>query len=568
MKVSIHKKILLCSLLPVCVLGMVVIIIMQTYVKNSIIDEVKKSLQGTAVATLAAYDQNFGTYIQAENGDIWKGSYNISQSENLVDMIKEKSGTDVTFFYGSQRVMTSAFDKNGQRILGSPAGEKIAEHVLKNGEDYFSDNISVDGTAYYGYYVPVYQTDDKSAPIGMVFAGINKDETLGSVLRITGSVVILVLVIMAFCGIVTGLLAVSITRALKKSINNVQQVASGKLNIEIDNRIIRRKDEVGDLSRAIRSLKEELKKIIGGINNSADRLSDASDALELTSHETVKNISNVKNAVDVITEGAASQAENIRSASDNIGHMGSLITETGKEANDLNVSADKMKASSDRAAVTIEELRAISEEVKTAVSTIVEQTHQTNESARRIKEASDFISDIAEETNLLSLNASIEAARAGEAGRGFAIVAAQIQKLAEQSNNASGSIDEIVNALIHNSEQAVVTMSQMQDVMNRQNAHIEGTEKTVSEVAEEIKASVQSIRSIKNKAKELENARTEIVNTISVLSGIAEDNVASTEETNAVITEVAERFRDVEEAAANLRNTADMLVQNMGDFKE
>lgn len=568
MKVSIHKKILLCSLLPVCVLGIVVIIIMQTYVKNSIIDEVKKSLQGTAVATLAAYDQNFGTYIQAENGDIWKGSYNISQSENLVDMIKEKSGTDVTFFYGSQRVMTSAFDKNGQRILGSPAGEKIAEHVLKNGEDYFSDNISVDGTAYYGYYVPVYQTDDKSAPIGMVFAGINKDETLGSVLRITGSVVVLVLVIMAFCGIVTGLLAVSITRALKKSINNVQQVASGKLNIEIDNRIIRRKDEVGDLSRAIRSLKEELKKIIGGINNSADRLSDASDALELTSHETVKNISNVKNAVDVITEGAASQAENIRSASDNIGHMGSLITETGKEANDLNVSADKMKASSDRAAVTIEELRAISEEVKTAVSTIAEQTHQTNESARRIKEASDFISDIAEETNLLSLNASIEAARAGEAGRGFAIVAAQIQKLAEQSNNASGSIDEIVNALIHNSEQAVVTMSQMQDVMNRQNAHIEGTEKTVSEVAEEIKASVQSIRSIKNKAKELENARTEIVNTISVLSGIAEDNVASTEETNAVITEVAERFRDVEEAAANLRNTADMLVQNMEDFKE
>lgn len=568
MKVSIHKKILLCSLLPVCVLGIVVIIIMQTYVKNSIIDEVKKSLQGTAVATLAAYDQNFGTYIQAENGDIWKGSYNISQSENLVDMIKEKSGTDVTFFYGSQRVMTSAFDKNGQRILGSPAGEKIAEHVLKNGEDYFSDNISVDGTAYYGYYVPVYQTDDKSAPIGMVFAGINKDETLGSVLRITGSVVILVLVIMAFCGIVTGFLAVSITRALKKSINNVQQVASGKLNIEIDNRIIRRKDEVGDLSRAIRSLKEELKKIIGGINNSADRLSDASDALELTSHETVKNISNVKNAVDVITEGAASQAENIRSASDNIGHMGSLITETGKEANDLNVSADKMKASSDRAAVTIEELRAISKEVKTAVSTIAEQTHQTNESARRIKEASDFISDIAEETNLLSLNASIEAARAGEAGRGFAIVAAQIQKLAEQSNNASGSIDEIVNALIHNSEQAVVTMSQMQDVMNRQNAHIEGTEKTVSEVAEEIKASVQSIRSIKNKAKELENARTEIVNTISVLSGIAEDNVASTEETNAVITEVAERFRDVEEAAANLRNTADMLVQNMEDFKE
>ena len=110
----------------------------------------ENSLKGTAIATQAAYDQNAGTYLQTENGDIWKGSYNISQSENLVDTIKQESGMDVTFFYGSQRIMTSAVDKNGDRILGSPAGDKVVEKVLNGGEEYFSNNVSMDGTIYYG----------------------------------------------------------------------------------------------------------------------------------------------------------------------------------------------------------------------------------------------------------------------------------------------------------------------------------------------------------------------------------------------------------------------------------
>ena len=108
MKLTIRKKLLLCTLVPVCVLGGIIVFVASTFLKDSIISQVEKSLQGTAVATLAAYDQNTGNYLQAENGDIWKGSYNISQSENLVDTIKNESGMDVTFFYGEKRIMTSA----------------------------------------------------------------------------------------------------------------------------------------------------------------------------------------------------------------------------------------------------------------------------------------------------------------------------------------------------------------------------------------------------------------------------------------------------------------------------
>lgn len=567
MRLTIRKKLLLCSILPISVLGIIIVFMSLTFLRNSIINQVENSLRGTAAATLAAYDQNSGTYLVAENGDVWKGGYNISNSEKLLDTIKEKSGMDVTFFYGNKRIMTSIKDQSGERILGSPAGSKIEEMVLQNGKEYFSKNVSVDGVMYFGYYVPVFQGDDSNEPVGMVFAGINKNETLYSVLSIVFYMTVIVLVI-AIIGIVgAGLISNTISRVLKYEITSLEYLAMGNLNVQIDKKNLQRKDEIGDLSRAIDTLKTDLRSVIGGISESTNLLISSSDSLEQTSHQTFENMDYVMQSVDTITTSAISQAKDTKSASDNITHMGNLIIETGSEADLLNKNADKMLIVSDKTTFAIEELKKISEEVGSSVNIIAELTEQTNESAKTIREAAEFISGIADETNLLSLNASIEAARAGEAGKGFAVVADEIQKLAVQSNEASSRIDRIVNTLIVDAEHVVDSMEQMKSVIGKQNEYIKSTEESVSEVMEEINESIEKIRNIEKRTQDLETARKEMMGMIAGLSDIADSNVVNTQETSKVINDVSDRFKKVEESAVNLRVTADILEQNMKNFK-
>ena len=567
MRMDLKKKILSVAILPILLLGTVTIIITLTQTKNALINEVQDSLRGTAAATLAAYDQNAGNYLRAENGDVWKGGYNISKSENLLDNIKEKTGMDVTFFYGKERIMTSAKDSNGERILGSPAGDVIVEKVLQDGEEYFSSAVSLDGTMNYGYYIPVYQKGTNTNPIGMIFVGTDKEvknATINSILRI---VIFSVIAVVMVCIVIAVIISMSITRSLKKGIGAVQKVAAGELGNPIDKTMLDRKDEIGDLAISIDTLQKALRDIITKIAQSTDKLAFEADALGATANETNSTMKQVENAVSSITGNISEQAKTTKSTTENIVLMGEQIGVTSSEVGLLNQNADRMRQSSEQATTTIKQLRQINSEVEKSIETITAQINVTNDSAQRIRAATEMITSIAEETNLLSLNASIEAARAGENGRGFAIVATQIQKLAEQSNESSHMIEEITNDLINNAGETVDIMSKVHEIIDSQSHNMMETEKIVAEVMDGIGTSLEKIEQIESTTVLLEDSRNRIVQAVEGLSEIAQQNAANTQETCAQTIEVSNTFERIEDSALQLKEIADDLSNTVKYFR-
>ena len=567
MKMNLRNKILSIVVLPLCLLGIVTIIITITQTRSSLIEEVKDSLRGTAAATLAAYDQNSGEYLKAENGDVWKGGYNISKSDKLLDNIKEQSGMDVTFFYGSQRIMSSAKDANGQRILGSPAGDVIVQKVLQNGEEYFSSRVSLDGVLNYGYYIPVYQKGAGGSPIGMIFVGTNKKDKDQAIDRILKTVIFSVLAVVAICIFVAVSISMSITGSLQKGIGVVQKVAQGELGTAIDTKLLGRKDEIGDLAKAIETLQQALLNIISKISNSSEQITRAADDLGVTANETNSTMKQVECAVSSITGNISEQAQSTKSTTDNIVLMGEQIGITSSEVNLLNQNADLMRRSSEQATTTIQQLRQINTEVENSIETINRQIHLTNDSAQKIRAATEIIASIADETNLLSLNASIEAARSGESGRGFAVVAAQIQKLAEQSNNSSRAIEKITNDLINNSAETVAIMSNVHEIISSQSQNMIETEQIVAEVMSGIGTSLERIEQIESSTVMLEDSRNRIVQAVEGLSEIAQQNAASTQETCAQTVEVSNTFAELEGSAKQLMDIAEDLSNTMKYFR-
>ncbi len=329
----------------------------------------------------------------------------------------------------------------------------------------------------------------------------------------------------------------------------------------------KRKDETGQMSKALSELREQLIKAFSQIQNQSNILYKASDVLLTSASESSESIAQVENAIGEVATGATSQAEETQKASENVILIGDMIEETGKQVNHLNDNAKTMQEASDRAINTLKQLDDTNSRTRQAIDRIYEQTHTTNVSALKIKDATAMITSIAEETNLLSLNASIEAARAGEQGKGFAVVADQIQKLAEQSNKSAKQIEAIIESLITDSEDAVKIMDSVKMIIEEQSNNVENTGAGFVAVKDGIDVSINRVNEISRNIDKIDTARINVVEVVQNLTAIAEENAATTQETSASTVEVSATMQNMTEQTEKLKEIADQLEQSMVSFK-
>lgn len=528
-------------------------------------DLVKREISGIARSLRQTYLATEGNEKFVMKGDnLYKGNTMLSGNYKLVDQLKNEQEVEVSLFFGDVIEVTTLKDESGKREINTKMSSEVYD-TLKKGEEYFATNVDVLGTDYYGYYVPLYQPGTKEFA-GSVFCGRTQNQVTQSLRNTIISMAVVMLVIFLAAFIIVLFMVKSIVKSIDGAVSNLGNVAKGALQFEMKPVLLERGDEVGDIARAIQSLIHSLREILTNITSSAKALDGFSNQFAESFANITDSVDSVNTAVEEIASGATSQADETMSANQQVAEMGQALEETSANVENLHASSEKMEEYNETAGSNLEELNAISEQTKQSVIEVQKQTDLTNQSAKQIKEATELITDIAAQTNLLSLNASIEAARAGEHGKGFAVVADEIRALSEQSRQSAEKIVEIVDTLLVNSDTSVQTMSKVMDKIGVQNDKLSETSQMFNLLQNEIGTVADAIEKIRKQAEALEDKKNKVTSIVDGLAAIAEENAASTEETSASMLEFNEILSVCTKATGELRKLSEELAENTKHF--
>lgn len=290
------------------------------------------------------------------------------------------------------------------------------------------------------------------------------------------------------------LLAQAISGALRKTVNKIRLLSEGNLNIDIPEKYLRRKDEIGDISRALENLVSQFREVILGVQRESNQISEISKNLEATSNQ--------------MAQGSNEQAEFVEEISSTMEQVSATINQNAENAQQTNK---------------------ISREANTRLNEVSEKSRKVIEANKTITDRINQINEIALQTNILALNAAIEAARAGDAGKGFAVVATEVQMLAEKSKTVGNEIVELTQSAYKRASNAGEVMSETIPKMKK-------TSNLVSEI---------SISS-----EEQSKGANQVNESIQQLNTLAQQSAASSEELAASATELKSQSERLKKSIA------------------
>ena len=516
--------------------------------------EIKSEVQ-SAIAVVQGY------YDQYKNGDLSEKEAQELAKEAVRAMRYRDDGSGYMWIDGTDYTLImhpilADQEGNNRYDLTDQNGVKIIQNIMKSAdagggynEFYFTkaDGVTVAPKVAYsekfepwdwvittGNYV-----DDMNAEMKETENNMDKEfTTMITSFVISGVIILIIAMVIAF------IFGKRLTLGIKKVEGNLQKTASGNLSFEIDSKLLGRADEIGSIARSLNGVKESLASMIGSVSTTGDKLMDSSEKFSQKFANITESIQNANTAIEELAQGATSQASETEIVNNKITELGNVIGVEKEDVGRLGESVSAMMEYSTGASESIQTLYKIAEVTTNAIEIVYDQTNKNNESAANINKAVEIIKELAEQTNLLSLNASIEAARAGEAGKGFAVVAEEIRNLAEESSNSAAEIEGIVKDLTGNIEISVNKMHEVSKNVQEQGSRLEETKEAFSHLYKEIQIVENAAKEIGGQTEVLDSLKQVVADAVNSLASVVQENAASTEETSASMQLLADAIEE------------------------
>ena len=524
--------------------------------QNGFSKALEMKAQSDANALMEIINYRYAGNWNLREGVLYKGETKINDAAEIVDELAKVTGGKVTFFDGDTRVATNVKDASGARQVGTKASASVIDHVLKSGEN-FLGTADILGEKHHAAYLPL--KDNSGKILGMFFVGVSVHEMDDVFNSLITSIIIAMAIIVAVSAVLSGVFVGKLLGTLDEVVQATDKIANGDLRIA--DLQVTSNDEIGTLAKEINAMKHKLKNILSNIAESAARVASAAEELTASTAQGAESINNMAQSAAEMSEESNEQMQNINTLQEQLENMRGKMAELYQGAMDLDLvaatSAESTVVGQEKISAAINVMNNISEQVKVSVAVVGNLGKRSDEIGEIVK----TISEISDQTNLLALNAAIEAARAGEHGRGFAVVADEVRKLAEQSSISAANINELITSIQSETAAAVETISKGTEGVNAGVQSVSDTGDAFKNIGEQVeKLAMNVVQSMIN-IEEVNTGTDEVVNAVTRTHEITQKSnetvtsiSAVAEQQTAMIHEISASSKTLAELAAEMQN--------------
>lgn len=556
---SLKSKVSVIIICSIFTLTAVLMIFNYNTKKNDLLESANHKLQGDILLTNELLNETIEGDWQINDGQLYKGKTRISDNEAIVDKLNQLTGGDaVTIFLQDTRTATTV-KKDGKRVVGTQAAQEVSDIVLKKGQAY-SGMATVVNEPYLTSYLPL--KNNKGEVIGMLFVGVpEKTYTTIAAEGLGVDIVIALIALVLAVWLITRFMTKQIIKPLAKLQTTADAIA--RLDLTVHTLVPKGKDEIAKLALSFHTMKTKLVDMTSHIVNNATQIQASTTALAVATHQTSEAVASTSMAISEIADTVNDQSEQTHTIVDAMDNTVATIA-----TNQQRVQS-ALHAASESTALANEGYDAV-KNAHTQLQQTVEKSQASQLSITKLAGYSEeinsiitVITGIAEQTNLLALNAAIEAARAGEHGQGFAVVANEVKKLAEQSQLSAKQITELIT-IIQNEitttsstiDSSVVALAEQAVLVQQSAEQFTAIVENVTQTEEEVTYLDRFFSTVASDAERVQQATTSIMQATDVSAASSEELAAASEEQLASIEEITASTDELAAIATNLNEIA------------